>query len=49
MLLKIIIAFLDTDGCPDDPIMSDSDQDGISNAIDLCPDVSETYNNFQDD
>ena len=37
-----------TDGCPDDPILSDSDQDGISNAVDLCPNVSETYNNFED-
>ena len=24
-----------TDGCPDDPTMSDFDQDGISNLIDL--------------
>ena len=29
--------------------MSDFDQDGISNAIDLCPNISETYNGFQDD
>ena len=29
--------FLDADGCPDDPILSDYDQDGISNAVDLCP------------
>ena len=39
--------FLDTDGCPDDPIVGDYDQDGISNAVDLCPNVSETYNGLQ--
>ena len=31
--------FLDTDGCPDDPFVRDFDQDGISNSIDLCPNV----------
>ena len=30
-------------------LLSDFDQDGISNAIDLCPNVSETYNNFEDE
>ena len=29
--------------------MSDFDQDGISNSVDLCPSISETYNGFQDD
>ena len=30
-------------------VLSDFDQDGISNSVDQCPNISETYNGFQDD
>ena len=39
----------DSDGCPDDYIVShDQDRDGIPDALDECPSLSEVYNRFMD-
>ena len=40
----------DKDGCPDDAfILSDTDQDGVSDTLDACPLEPETYNRYLDE
>ena len=45
--------FQDEDGCPDyvadDKLIADTDADGYSDYLDLCPNQPETFNKIQDD